>query len=135
MAEKFDFELVSPEQLLLSQQVEMVVVPGGDGHFGVLRGHASMLSTVLPGVIDIYESRAAVTRRIFVSGGFAEVTPERCTVLAEEAVPVDSLDRAEVDRALTAAREDLAAAREPVARAAAERAVAIARAKLQAIAG
>jgi F-type H+-transporting ATPase subunit epsilon len=93
MAEKFQFELVSPERLLLSEPVDMVVVPGGDGNFGVLAGHSLLISTVRPGVLDVYEGQS-VTQRIFVAGGFAEVTPERCTVLADEAVPVEQLDAA-----------------------------------------
>src|SRR5690348_17948284 len=93
MADKVQFELVSPEKLLLSEAVAMVVVPGGDGNFGVLAGHSLLISTVRPGVIDVYEGQS-VTQRIFVAGGFAEVTPERCTVLADEAVPVEQLDAA-----------------------------------------
>jgi F-type H+-transporting ATPase subunit epsilon len=95
MAEKLLFELVSPEKLLLSEQVAMVVVPGSEGNFGVLPGHSLLISTVRPGVIDVYEgSTSTISERIFVSGGFAEVTPERCTVLADEARPVSLLDRA-----------------------------------------
>src|SRR6204780_5685352 len=94
MADKVKFELVSPEKLLLSEDVAMVVVPGDEGNFGVLPGHALLISTVRPGVIDVYaQDQRAVTQRIFVSGGFAEVTPERCTVLADEAMPVSSPDR------------------------------------------
>lgn len=133
MAEKFAFELVSPEKLLVAQQVEMVVVPGGDGHFGVLKGHMSMLSTIQPGVIDIYEQRSAISSRLFVTGGFAEVTPERCTVLAEEVVPVASLDRAKVEQELRDAEEDVADAKSPGDRAVADRALKLARAKLTAI--
>ena len=96
MADKLQFELVSPEKLLLSEQVGMVVVPGTEGNFGVLPGHALLISTVRPGVIDVYED-TTVTERIFVAGGFAEVTAERCTVLADEAVPVSSLDRGEIE--------------------------------------
>ncbi len=96
MADKLQFELVSPEKLLLSEAVGMVVVPGVEGNFGVLPGHALFISTVRPGVIDVYEDKT-VSERIFVSGGFAEVTPERCTVLADEAVPVSSLDRGAVE--------------------------------------
>ena len=99
MAEKFQFELVSPERLLLSEPVDIVVVPGGDGNFGVLAGHSLLISTVRPGVIDVYEGQA-VTQRIFVAGGFAEVTPERCTVLADEAVPVEDLEVAGVEMEL-----------------------------------
>src|SRR5579864_3314282 len=97
MADKVKFELVSPEKLLLSEDVAMVVVPGGEGNFGVLPGHSLLISTVRPGVIDVYEDET-VSERIFVSGGFAEVTPQRCTVLADEAMPLSSLDRAAVEQ-------------------------------------
>jgi F-type H+-transporting ATPase subunit epsilon len=96
MADKLQFELVSPEKLLLSEPVGMVIVPGTEGNFGVLPGHALFISTVRPGVIDVYEDKT-VSERIFVSGGFAEVTPERCTVLADEALPISSIDRAAVE--------------------------------------
>lgn len=96
MADKLQFELVSPEKLLLSEAVAMVIVPGAEGNFGVLPGHALLISTVRPGVIDVYEDKT-VSERIFVSGGFAEVTPERCTVLADEALPMSSLDRLTID--------------------------------------
>ncbi|MEM8916262.1 MAG: ATP synthase F1 subunit epsilon, partial [Pseudomonadota bacterium] len=94
MAEKFDFQLVSPERVLFSAEVDMVVVPGVEGNFGVLKGHAPLLSTVRPGIIDVYEERKAISSQIFVAGGFAEVTGSRCTVLAEEASPLSELDRA-----------------------------------------
>ena len=98
MADKLQFELVSPEKLLLSEQVGMVVVPGTEGNFGVLPGHALFISTVRPGVIDVYEDGLpTISERIFVAGGFAEVTPERCTVLADEAVPLSALDRAALE--------------------------------------
>ncbi|MEQ8709059.1 MAG: ATP synthase F1 subunit epsilon [Rhodospirillales bacterium] len=90
MADTLEFELVSPESLLLSEAVEMVVVPGGDGDIGVLPGHSLLIGTVRPGVIDIHEG-GKVKEQIFVAGGFAEVTPERCTVLAEEAMPLSEL--------------------------------------------
>ncbi len=91
MAERVQFELVTPELLVLSEMVEMVVVPGTEGNFGVLPGHAPLISTIRPGTIDIYEGQT-ITRQIFIVGGIAEVTPERCTVLADEAVPPDALD-------------------------------------------
>jgi F-type H+-transporting ATPase subunit epsilon len=92
---KITFELVSPERLLLSQPVDMVVVPGSEGLFGVLIGHAPLIATMKPGVIDVWDG-GKITERIFVAGGFAEVTPERCVVLAETAKPVAELDRAAV---------------------------------------
>jgi F-type H+-transporting ATPase subunit epsilon len=149
MADKLQFELVSPEKLLLSEPVAMVVVPGGEGNFGVLPGHSLLISTVRPGVIDVYaDEQTAITERIFVSGGFAEVTPERCTVLADEAVPMSSLDRGDLDQQLKALEAAAASLREQVARLqgadrdlaavelrAAERRLAVASAKLAALQG
>src|SRR6201981_1421195 len=96
MAERVQFELVTPERLLLSEMVEMAVVPGTEGNFGVLPGHAPLISTIRPGMIEIYEGQT-VTRRIFVVSGSAEVTPERCTVLADEAVSPATLDRSAIE--------------------------------------
>jgi len=96
MADKVEFELVSPERLLVSQGVDMVVVPGEEGDFGVLPGHALFLSGVRPGVIEIYDGDK-ISDRIFVAGGFAEVTGERCTVLAEEAVNLAEVERTTVE--------------------------------------
>ena len=96
MADLIQFELVSPERLLVSRAVEMVVVPGSEGDFGVLPGHAPLISEVRPGIIAVFEA-GQVQERIFVAGGFAEVTGERCTVLAEQAMPVAEIDRAATD--------------------------------------
>jgi F-type H+-transporting ATPase subunit epsilon len=115
MAERLLFELVSPERLLLSEEVDMVVVPGSEGNFGVLKGHSLLISTLRPGVIDVYEGQA-VTDRIFVAGGFAEVTPERCTVLADEAVAVEDLDAAAVEANLRQLEGAVANLRESLAR-------------------
>ncbi len=104
-----EFELVSPERLLMSEPVEMVVVPGAEGDFGVLPGHSLLIATVRPGVIDIHEG-GQVRESIFVAGGFAEVSPERCTVLAEEAVPVADIDKAAAEKRLEDAKAALAEA-------------------------
>jgi F-type H+-transporting ATPase subunit epsilon len=111
MADKVQFELVSPEKLLLSEAVDMVVVPGTEGNFGVLAGHSLLISTVRPGVIDVYEGNQ-ISERIFVSGGFAEVTAERCTVLADEAVDVAALDRTAVEANIAQLEGTLATLRE-----------------------
>ena len=116
MAERVQFELVTPERLLLSEMVEMVVVPGTEGNFGVLPGHAPLISSIRPGTIDVYEGQT-VTRRIFVVSGIAEVTPERCTVLADEALPPDEIDRAAVEAELQTVQGNLPSLREQVARA------------------
>jgi len=105
---KFEFELVSPERLLLSEPVDMAVIPGSEGDFGVLAGHSLLISTLRPGVIEVWQGEI-VTNRLFVVGGFAEVTDTRCTVLADEAVPVDEINAADAQAAFEAARDALAA--------------------------
>ena len=115
MADKLQFELVSPEKLLLAEQVGMVIVPGSEGNFGVLPGHALFISTVRPGIIDVYEDKT-VTERIFVAGGFAEVTPERCTVLADEAVPLASLDRGAIEAQTKTLESNVAGLRDQLQR-------------------
>jgi F-type H+-transporting ATPase subunit epsilon len=117
MPDRLEFELVTPERLLLSEMVEMVVVPGTEGNFGVLPGHAPLISTIRPGMIEIYEGQT-VTRQIFIVGGIAEVTPERCTVLADEAVAPDTLDRGAIETDLRIVEGNLPSLREQVARAA-----------------
>src|ERR1700676_756190 len=114
MADLVQFELVSPERLIVSSEVEMVVVPGTEGNFGVLPGHAPLISTIRPGTIDIYDGRAIV-ERIFVVSGIAEVTPERCTVLAAESMERDSLDRAKLDAELQTLDGNLPSLREQAA--------------------
>lgn len=109
MTETVEFELVSPERLLLSAPVEMVVVPGAEGDFGVLYGHTPMITGVRTGVIVTYDEGRA-DKRIFVAGGFAEVTSERCTVLAEEAVPLDDAARATAQERIKAAEDELSVA-------------------------
>ncbi len=135
MADMVEFELVSPERLLLSAAVEMVVVPGAEGDFGVLPGHAPMIAGVRTGVISTFEG-GEVDRRIFVAGGFAEVTPERCTVLAEEAVALDGDDgdaRNLAEERIKAAADDLAAADTDTMREAAQARLDIAEALLAAV--
>jgi F-type H+-transporting ATPase subunit epsilon len=147
MAERVHFELVTPERLVLSTEVEMVVVPGTEGNFGVLPGHSPLVSTIRPGMIEIYETRPVISERIFVVSGIAEVTPEGCTVLAEEAMAPSSLDRGAVEAELQVIDGNLPSLREQVGRASGadrdrlaaelrglERQQAIARAKLQALA-
>ena len=104
---------------------------GSEGDFGVLPRHAPLISTVRPGVIQVFEN-GQVKEQIFVAGGFAEVTPQRCTVLADEAVPVAEIDRAAVEQSLKDAREDLEDAQSDQERSTAERRIAIEEAKLQA---
>lgn len=134
MASSFQFELVSPEALLVSQQVAMVTLPGGEGDYGVLPGHAPMITTLRPGVIQIYANNDnKITGQIFVAGGFAEVTQERCTLLAEEALPLAKIDRAVTIADRQACFEKLAGAGSDTERAELTAQLAIADAKLTAL--
>jgi F-type H+-transporting ATPase subunit epsilon len=130
---KVAFELVTPTALVHGGAFDMVVVPGEEGDFGVLRGHTPFLSTVRPGVIDVHDG-GAVTARLFVEGGFAEATPERCTVLAEAALPVEDIDAARAQERLEAARAALAEAGDD-GRDAAEAELQIAEAQVAAVGG
>ncbi len=102
-----NLEIVSPERLLLSRPVDMVVIPASEGDMGVLEGHTPMIVMLRGGVIALYEGER-ITDQMFVAGGFAEVTPERCTVLANEVMPVTDLQRSEGERRLAEADAALA---------------------------
>jgi len=116
MAGKLHFDLVSPERLLMSANVEMVTVPGVEGDFGVLVGHAPVITTLRPGVLAVRATAGGEEERIFVRGGFAEVTLEGLTVLAEEAMPLAELDAAALDQRVKDAEEDVADAKDEVTR-------------------
>ena len=133
MADVVQFELVSPERLVLSSEVSMVVVPGAEGDFGVLPGHSPMISNVRSGVISIYNDRA-IEARIFVAGGFAEVSNNRLTVLTEDAVALDEIKRADADTRLAEAREAVGDASDDRDRVNAEKQLAIAEALVVAVA-
>ncbi len=122
--ERVEFELVTPERLVVSRGVDMVVVPGDEGDFGVLPRHTPMISTVRPGVVRVYEG-GKVSEEMFVAGGFAEVTLARCTVLADQALPVERLDRAAAEQKLKDAREDRADASTDDERREAEKQIAV----------
>jgi F-type H+-transporting ATPase subunit epsilon len=122
MADTFKFELVTPERMLLSQDAARVVVPGMEGQFTVLPGHAPVISALRPGMIDIALADTR-TMRVFVKGGFAEVDPGSVTVLAERAWDIESMDQATIAAELQAAEADLAAAPSDAARLAATSAV------------
>ena len=125
MADFFSFELVSPERLLLSKDASMVVIPGAEGDFGVLVGHTPLISALRPGVIDVYVGDT-VDERIFVAGGFAEVTGARCTVLAEEAVPIDEINQMTAQARSSAALEAIDNVTNAAARTQAETELAVA---------
>ena len=106
MMATFHFDLVSPEKVLFSGEVSQVDVPGSEGDFGVLAGHAPLVTTLRPGILVIYSERDA--QRIVVDGGFAEVGASGLTVLANLAVPVDEFDVAELAGVIKDTEEDVA---------------------------
>ncbi|MEO0393112.1 MAG: ATP synthase F1 subunit epsilon [Pseudomonadota bacterium] len=114
-AKKIRLELVSPEKLLLAEDVTMVVMPGTEGQFGVLADHIPLVSTLEPGVIDVYQGEK-VDQRIFVAGGFVEVDGERCVVLAEDAAPLDKLDADDIRQKCRDLKEDVGMAETDAAR-------------------
>ena len=108
MADPFQFDLVSPERLLMSEKVTQVVVPGSEGQFTVLIGHAPVMTTLRPGVVDVTLATGK-RERIFVRGGFADVNAGGLTVLAEQAIPLGDLDPEMIAKEIRDAEEDVAA--------------------------
>src|ERR1700681_4321625 len=102
----FQFDLVSPEKLLFSEAVDQVDVPGSEGDFGVLAGHAPLVATLRPGILTVY--RGGDSFRIVVNGGFAEVNAEGLTVLADMAVPLEDFDRDVLTGIIKDTEEDVA---------------------------
>lgn len=122
MADKLNFALVSPEREVFHGEVDHVVVPGSEGEFGVSPNHAPVMSTIKPGALKVINE--GQERRIFVNGGFADVTPEGLTVLAEEAIDLASVDAAQLEAQLKNAQDDLRDANSDAKREAAQRALA-----------
>jgi F-type H+-transporting ATPase subunit epsilon len=107
---KIAFDLVSPERLLLSEEAEMVTIPGLEGEMGVMAGHMPLITALRPGTIEV-KGGTEEPNRFFVTAGFAEVTPAKITVLAEEAIPLASLTAAELDERIIDAEEDISLAK------------------------
>lgn len=122
MADKLHFDLVSPEKRLFEGDVDMVVVPGEEGDFGVLPGHAPLMSAIRMGAISVHNG--GTVTRTFIRGGFAEVTPDGLSVLAEEAIDLSSFDASGLATEIQNARDDITAAKDEAARDRAEAALA-----------
>lgn len=121
MADKLHFDLVTPEARVFAGDVDMVSVPGTEGDFGVLPNHAPVMSTIRSGAIAVHDG-SDVTRT-FIHGGFAEVTPDGLTILAEEAIDLSEVNASEIEQSLKNAREDLADAQDDAHRLTAEKQV------------
>lgn len=115
MAEPFQFELVSPERLLVSEKVESVIIPAAEGEMTVLANHAPVMTSLKPGVVTVKSADGAEERYV-VFGGFADILPSGCTLLAESATAVRDIDRADLARRIQDAREDLADATDDMSR-------------------
>ena len=92
------FDLVSPENLVFNDEVGMIIVPGKDGDFGVLPGHSKVMSSLRPGRVMVYGEDKNLLKAFFVSGGFAEVNPEKCIVLAESVDEINQLEKATIEK-------------------------------------
>jgi len=131
--QSIQFELVSPEEKLVSGPVHMVLIPGVEGEFGVLAGHASLVASLKAGVVELHKEEGGETRKIFIAGGFADVTGEQCTVLAEEAVNVSDLDLADLQQQVSNLNEDISTAKEEADKARIEKRLELVEAKLSAV--
>lgn len=133
--ENFDFELVSPECRLMSEKAWQVTIPGYEGDFGVRAGHSSIVSSIRPGVVEIETAEGADATKIFIAGGFADVTATNCTVLAEEATMVADLDQADIEKEIDQAEKLLADAKDDIETARYTKQLDLAKAKLTAVTG
>lgn len=105
--DSFPFELVSPEKLLVSEEVQHVVVPGSEGEFGVMAHHAPFMTTLKAGVVKVYKTEGGEPEKLFVKGGFADVNAKGLTILADEATPLAEMGVERIDELIKDAEEDL----------------------------
>ncbi len=107
MSELFRFELVSPEKLVLAAQVQQVQVPGTEGDFGILSGHAPVMTSIRPGVLEV-TTRSGNAKRFYVRGGFAEADPDGLVVLAQQSIDLDDLNAGDLQQEIRNMEEDVA---------------------------
>jgi len=134
MSQQINFELVSPEARLVSEPMHMIVIPGEDGEFGVLAGHSSLVASLKAGVVELYAEENGEARKVFIAGGFADVTPDNCSILAEEAINLNDLSRDAVEQEIKTLHHDIELAVEDVDKIRLQKRLALAEAKLEAIA-
>ncbi|TNE61130.1 MAG: F0F1 ATP synthase subunit epsilon [Alphaproteobacteria bacterium] len=121
MTDTLHYEIVSPERLLKDAEAAMIVVPGADGDFAALPGHAPLMSTIRPGVVEIFEDEGAQPSRLFVKGGLAQISPKGLTILAEETIDLSAVNTDELKQKITDTREDIEDAKDDIERAALEK--------------
>jgi len=135
MSEIF-FELVSPEKKLISEPVYMAEIPGDEGMMGILSGHCGLVSSLSAGVVRLHKTEGDKdVRKIFIAGGFADITPDNCSVLAEEAISIDDLDKDSLEQSLRDLNEDLSLLVEAADIKRTKEKIALTKAKLVAVAG
>tara|TARA_B100002003_G_scaffold234965_1_gene249436 strand:+ start:486 stop:905 length:420 start_codon:yes stop_codon:yes gene_type:complete len=135
MNEALQFELVSPEEKLVSEPVKLAVVPGEEGELGIGAHHASLVASLKPGVVALYKENEKEPRKIFIAGGFVDVNGTQCTVLAEEATDLSRLDKAAIEKSIIDLEEDLKMAAERADQIRIEAKLKMAKAKLSAVTG
>ncbi len=133
--ENFDFELVSPERKLMSEQAWQVTIPGYEGDFGVRAGHASLVSSIRPGVVEIITNKGDAPTKIFIAGGFADVTATNCTILAEDAIMVSEMEQSIVESQLSELQNKLSATNDNIEKERFQKQLEIEKAKLTALTG
>jgi F-type H+-transporting ATPase subunit epsilon len=131
----FNFELVSPERKIMSEPATMVVIPGEEGDFGVLPNHSPLMSSVRPGVVLVFLPGQPAPQKIFIAGGFADVTALNTTLLAEEAVNVNELNQADLEQTIRNLNEDITLATEDTEKARVRKKLELVKAKLSAVTG
>lgn len=132
-ATTFNFELVSPDKILVSEPAWQVTIPGEEGYFGVRAGHMSLIAAVKPGVVEVFAKEGDAPKKIFISGGFADVTAKNCTILAEKAESLSDIDPHKVQDELDRLKEDLAIATDMAAKMQLDKKIRAATFKLQAV--
>ncbi|MEM6811335.1 MAG: ATP synthase F1 subunit epsilon [Pseudomonadota bacterium] len=130
---QFDFELVSPERILMSEKAWQVTIPGEMGDFGVRAKHASIVSSIRPGVVEIVSEQGSEPQKIFIAGGFADVTESNCTILAEEAMIVSDLDQSEIEKEISELTEKLSSSNDNIEKMRYQTALDVSKAKLVAV--
>lgn len=133
MTNQIQFELVSPEEKLVSEPVHMAVIPGAEGEFGVMAGHSALVAELKAGVVELYAKDSKDARKIFIAGGFADVTGEQCIVLAEEAVNVNDLNKGDLEKQLKILDQDLGLAEEAADKARIKKRIKLTQQKLDAL--
>ncbi len=134
-SDQFNFELVSPEAKLVSEQAWQVTIPGEEGTFGVRANHSSLVASIRPGVVEIISTQGDAPTKIFIAGGFADVTATNCTILAEQATKLDDLNQADIEAEISTAQSKLDSAQDDVEKIRLNRELTLAKAKLTAVTG